>query len=481
MSQSDAETTRHPLFRPGFYVGLAAFVVMMLSPHPPGLSSDGWHVAAVGVLMAIWWASEAIPLPATGLLPLVILPLTTDLSLKSTIAPAYASTIVILLMGGLIMARGVERWRLHERIALNIVARVGDHPRALLGGFMAATVVLSMWISNTASTLMMVPIAVSAAQAGGDRDGVLTRALLLGVAYAASIGGVATPVGTPSNLIALDALRSAGVGEIGFVQWMMFGVPAAMLMTPMAWFVLSNGGVGKLGHMEAASDVIREQLDALGKMKTPELRVALLFGLVATLWITRQLLQNIPGLESLSDAGIAVFGAVLMLVFPAGDGKGSRVLSWEDAEAIPWGMLLLFGGGLSLAACMSSSDLSSWLGMKLEFLQDAPTWLIVTIVITVMIFLTELTSNVATTSTLMPILKTLALSAGVPFAALAGPAAVAASCAFMLPVATAPNAIAFASGRLTVGQMMRAGFRLNLAGVVILSLIGIFLAPLALS
>lgn len=481
MSRPDDASAQHPLFKPGFYIGLALFILMHVAPPPEGLSSDGWAVAALAALMATWWVTEAIPLPATGLLPLIVMPLTTELSMKQVVAPPYASTVVLLFVGGLAMARGVERWRLHERIALNVVARVGDHPRALLAGFMAATAVLSMWISNTAAAVMMVPIVMSAAREGGDHDGVLARALLLGVAYSASIGGVATPIGTPTNAIALDFLRKAGAQEIGFFEWMMFGLPAAALMLPAAWFVLTTGGVGKLGHMEAASDVIQGKLARLGGMRTPELRVALVFGFIAFLWMARSVLQQIPGLEGLSDTGIAIFGAVLMMALPAGDGKGGRILTWEDAESIPWGMLILFGGGLSLAACMQATDLSHWLGEQLSFLESAPGWLVVLVVVAFVIFLTELTSNVATTSTIMPILQSIAIAASIPFAALAGPAAVAASCAFMLPVATAPNAIVYASGGVSLGQMMKAGFRINLIGVIVLTLVGVFLAPAALS
>ncbi len=462
---------------PGLWIGLALALGMQAFPPPEGLSAEGWRVASLGVLMAIWWATEAVPLAATGLVPLVVLPLITDMSLKGAIAPPYMSTIVILLMGGSIMAKGIERWNLHKRIALNIISRVGDHPRALLAGFMAATAIMSMWISNTAATLMMAPIALSAAAAGGDRDGVLSRALLLGIAYSASIGGVATPVGTPSNLIALEALTDNGDTSIGFLQWMAFGVPTACILVPAAWWLLSTGGVGKIGHMEAAGDIIRKRLSELGGMRTPEIRLAIVFGCVAVLWITRQILQTVPGLEALSDAGIAVFGAVLMLVIPAGKGENSRLLTWEDAEQIPWGMLLLFGGGLSLAAAIKATGLSFWIGGQLDFLNGAPAWVIVTCVVVIMIFLTELTSNVATTATLMPVLATLALASGTPFAALAGPAAVAASCAFMLPVATAPNAIVYSTGKVTVAQMIKAGFRLNLASALIIALVGMFIAP----
>ena len=478
MQEKDAK--KHPLFRPGFYIGLVLFSLMLVSPSPEGLSDEGWRVAAVLVLMATWWATEAIPLPATGLIPIAALPLLTDLSLKQVIAPPYASPIVLLFVGGLAMARAIERWRLHERIALNIVIRVGDHPKSLLAGFMIATAVLSMWISNTAATVMMIPIVMSAARQSGDHEGVLARVLLLGVAYAASIGGVATPVGTPTNGIALDFLIKSGESDIGFFQWMLFGLPAAALILPAAWYFLSNGAVGKLGHLDAARDVIQDKLSALGKMKTPELRVAAIFGLIIALWMSRQLLQQVPGLEAMSDTGIAIFGAILMMIFPAGDGTGARVLSWQDAESIPWGMLILFGGGLSMAACMQTTDLSAWMGAQLKFLENAPGWLVVFILVVVIIFLTELTSNVATTSTLMPILQTTAVAASIPFAALAGPAAIAASCAFMLPVATAPNALAYSTGEITVGQMIKAGLRINLAGVVILTLIGVFLAPLVL-
>ena len=478
--EESPENTKGLASKLGFWIGLACAFGLQLFPPPEGLSVEGWRVASLGALMAIWWATEAIPLPATGLLPLIVLPLVTDLSLKSQIAPPYASSIILLLMGGFIMAKGVEKWGLHERIALNIVARVGDHPRMLIAGFMLATALLSMWISNTATTLMMLPIALSAAAAAGDEDGGLARALVLGLAYAASIGGVATPVGTPTNLIALEALEASGAQSISFTNWMMFGIPAVVLLLPVAWAVVSFSKGVDVEHSEDAHHSLITRLKALGKMSSPEFRVACVFGLIAFLWIFRQPLQSLPGLGALSDTGIAIFGAVLMMLVPASKGSGGRLLSWEDAERIPWGMLLLFGGGLSLAAGIRGTGLSVWIGEQLAFVHSAPDWVIVLVVVALVIFLTELTSNVATTTTLMPILAILAVSADLPFAALAAPAAVAASCAFMLPVATAPNAIVYSTGRVSIAEMMRAGVRINLVGIVILTAIGAWLAPMVL-
>ncbi len=471
----------------GFWAGIAVALCLQLFPPPDGLSADGWRIASLGLLMAIWWASEAVPLAVTGLLPLALAPLITNLSIGSVVAPPYASTIVLLLMGGLMMAKGVERWGLHERIALNVVSRVGDHPRALVFGFMTATALLSMWISNSATTLMMVPIALSAAVAGGDKDGgPLTKALLLGVAYSASIGGVATPVGTPTNLIALSFLQEAGAGSISFLQWMMFGVPTVLLMIPLAWLIICFGGVGRITHSSAGEGgekvqaAIKERLKALGAMSRQETRVAIVFAIVAGLWIFRQLLQQVPGLSGLTDTGIAFIGAVAMMIVPAGNGTRKPLVEWKDAETIPWSVILLFGGGMSLAKCVEISGLAGWMGAQLSIAEVLPTWLLVMLVVTIMIYLTELTSNVATTSTFMPVLAILAVATDIPFAALAGPAAVAASCAFMLPVATAPNAIIYASGKVQVKDMLRAGMRLNLTGVAVLTLVGLVLAPIAL-
>lgn len=462
-------------------------LLMLAIGAPADLSFAAWATGALLVWMAVWWATEPIPISATALLPLVVLPLIG----ASTVAQAaigYSSPIVLLLMGGFIIALGIERWDLHKRIALNVVARSGNRPKALLAGFMIATALLSMWISNTATTLMMVPIVLSvAASLKGARDDRLTIALLLGVCYAASIGGVATPIGTPTNLIALQALEKINGTEIGFATWIKFGLPAMLALIPAAW--LAVGWNLPKGSVDSAaqSEIVR-QLNGLGKITTPEARIAIVFAIVAALWIIRVPVQGVVAatetppawLMGISDMGIAIFGAMLMFLMPAGGGNKRTLLNWDEAERLPWGVLILFGGGISLGNAVGDTGLSAWIGGQMEVLAILPPILFVAAVVAIVIFLTELTSNVATMTTLAPILGVLAVAIGVDPASLLAPAAVAASCAFMLPVATAPNAIIYATGKIKVATMMRAGLRINLAGIVIITAIGYWIAPAVL-
>lgn len=472
----------------GFILGPLLGLLMLSAGPPSGLGFPAWATGALLVWMALWWATEPIPIPATSLLPLMVLPLIGAGSPVQA-ASGYASPIVVLLMGGFVIAMGIERWNLHQRIALSVIARSGNRPKALLAGFMTATALLSMWISNTATTLMMVPIVLSvAASLEDEEENRLTLALLLGVCYAASIGGVATPIGTPTNLIALDALEKVNGREISFVTWLKFGVPAMLLLVPASWFVVGAG----LEPGKADNDlqsVIRQHLHELGKLTTPEARVTMIFALVAFLWVSRVFIQNAAEtagltpiwLMGLSDMGIAIFGAVLMFLIPAGAGHKRALLTWDEAERLPWGVLILFGGGIALGQAITRTGLSEWLGGQLGILSVLPPIVFIAAVVTLVVFLTELTSNVATMTTLAPILGALAVAIGAEPASLLAPAAVAASCAFMLPVATAPNAIIYASGKVAVGDMMRAGLRVNLLGVVIITAIGFWVAPAVLS
>ena len=472
----------------GLILGPALAVFMVLLGAPDGLTDEAWRVAALLVLMAVWWGTEAIPIPATSLLPLVAIPLIGAGTAKEA-AAGYSSTTVMLLLGGFIVAMGVERWNLHSRIALNIVVRAGDHMRLIIAGFMIATAIISAWISNTATTIMMVPIAISVAMETGESSGRFEKALLLGIAYSASIGGVATPIGTPTNLIAIDWLRTNTGDDIGFLTWMVFGVPAALLLVPLAWFVVTRGlprhfASHAAGQSGGAQSEIRAHLNALGKVSAPEARVAMVFGLVAALWVFRvpmqESLAHLPGLgwlTNLTDMGIAVLGAVLMFLVPAGGGEKRALLKWEDAEKLPWGVLLLFGGGISLGNAVKSTGLSAWLGELLTSLEGAPILVLILVVVALVVYLTEVTSNVATMTTLAPVLGAFALGVGVPPEVFLGPAAVAASCAFMLPVATAPNAIVYGSNHIAMSDMIRAGFWINIGSVLVIAWIGYVLTP----
>ena len=474
--------------RIGFWLGPGLALGLLLIPVPDGLSIAAWGTGALMIWMAIWWATEAIPIPATSLLPLIVLPLVGAAS-PEVVGASYTHYIVLLLLGGFIIALGIERWDLHKRIALNIVARVGAAPKALIAGFMLATALLSMWISNTATTLMMVPIALSAAAVVKDESGRFTAALLLGVCYAASIGGVGTPIGTPTNLIALDWLQQETGESLGFVQWMAFGLPAVCLLIPAAWWCVTRG-LANLPDGQEARHVVRAAKAQLGGMRAPEQRVALIFALIALLWVTRlwsvDLLASL-GWERLAsfrgaevDMMIAMLGALAMFIIPAGGGEKRALLSWEEAVKLPWGVLILFGGGIALGRAVRSTGLSAWIGENLAILDVLPGVLFIALVVILVLFLTELTSNVATMTTLAPILGGLAVAVGVAPSSLLAPAAVAASCAFMLPVATAPNAVIYATGEVSMGQMIGRGLRLNLIGVVIITFIGFGLAPLVL-
>lgn len=467
----------------GLYLGPALGLLMFLLPAPEGLSADAWTVVALAAWMATWWATEAIPVPATSLLPLIVLPLTGVASLADASAP-YARPVIFLLLGGFVMAMAMARWDLHKRIALNIVARSGAHPAGLILGFMAAAALLSMWVSNTATTLMMLPIALMVARTvlNGDSAGhPFTLCLLLGVAYAASIGGLGTVIGTPPNAFVVGFVRDSQGYDIAFVEWMAFGIPVVLLMVPAAWYVLTRLSFRfDPDDVHGGHAVVDQELRGMGVMTTPEKRTAIVFAAVALAWATRLLLNELPGLARLSDMGIAVIGAVAMFLVPAGGQarKGIMLLDWDSAVKLPWGVILLFGGGLSLAAAIQATGLAGWLGEGLAPLTAVPLFVLILALVALIIFLTELTSNTATVAALVPVLATIAGSGDFAAILLAAPAAMAGSCAFMLPVATAPNAIVFSSGQVSIPNMVQAGVRLNFIGTLLITVVCYALVPL---
>ena len=479
-ADSSAASVKASLF--GLAFGATVFVVMLLLPPPDAMNPAAWHVAAVAILMAIFWVTEAVPLPVTALIPLAAFPLLGVMPIKATAAP-YANPVIFLFMGGFIIALAMERWRLHERIALLILKSVGDRMDLLVGGFMLATAGLSMWVSNTATTLMMLPIALSVVALYKDRDhspagsmrsgpSAFPSALLLSVAYGATAGGMATLVGTPPNaFLAAFMFQDYGI-EIGFAQWMLMALPLSIVMLAIVWWLITRVIFDLKGRtITGAQDLIRERAAGQGRMSPGEIRIAVLFALLALAWVARPWIdKQIPGL-GLNDTVIAVSAAILAFMIPVDLRRGIFLMNWDWAKRLPFGILILFGGGLSLAGAISQTGLAGWIGTQLDVLGGLPPVLIVMAMITILIFLTELTSNTATTAAFLPVVAALAISLGENPMLLVAPAALAASCAFMLPVATPPNAIVYSSGQLTIAQMARAGFLLNVIAIIVITLV----------
>jgi sodium-dependent dicarboxylate transporter 2/3/5 len=461
--------------RTGRWLGLAlgpalAIGLQFMAP-PDGLSLEAWRVVSLAALMVVWWVTEAIPISATALLPLAALPLIGAASIREASAP-YADPIVFLFIGGFMLAACVERWRLHERIALSIASVAGGRPIALVGGFMAASALISMWISNTATTLMLAPIAIGAARAMSADDGpdlALGGALTLGVAHAATIGGVGTPVGSPTNLIAIAFFERAGE-PIAFIDWMARAVPMMLLMLPLAWLLLCLPLFGRRAHarFDAIGALMREALAKLGRIGAPEVRIGVVFALVALAWMARTELVKLPGLAALTDTGIAIIGALALFFIPSGRAHGEKLIDWKTAERIPWGIAILFGGGLSLAAAMEATGLAAWIGQWIAGLDGVSALGLVAVLVVATILVSELASNVATLTSRLPVVAAVASATDAPLQPLAFPVAIAASFAFMLPVATAPNAIAYSSGMVTLKRMLAVGFGLNVAAIVII-------------
>ena len=419
-----------------------------------------WTVA-VTTLCAAWWITEAVPIPVTSLIPIALLPLVGAI-LPSQAAHAVGDPLIMLLMGGFMLSTAMEKSGAHRRIALGMINLFGaSDGRRLVFGFMAAAAVLSMWISNTATTLMLLPIALAVIQGCDDKR--LALPLLLGMCYAASIGGTGTPVGTPPNLIFMRVYEESTGVQLGFTQWMSWALPVVLVMLPIAGFWLTRG-------LKLRAPV---QLPSVGKWRTEEVRTLAVFAVTALLWVTRREpfggWSGLLGLDQAHDGSVALLAVVTMFVIP--NGSGGRLLDWKTAVSIPWGVLLLFAGGICLAGAFASTGLSASLGSALAAQADWTPLLLILLICLAVTFLTEITSNTATTSLLMPILAAAAVAAGMEPRLIMVPAAISASFAFMLPVATGPNAVIFSSGRLTVPQMAREGLVLNFLGALVISTI----------
>ncbi|SPJ34836.1 SLC13 family permease [Kushneria phyllosphaerae] len=463
----------------GLWLGLLWVLMVLIIPAPQGMSGSAWHCIGLALLMATWWSTEAIPIPATSLLPIILAPAMGIGSLKD-VTSAYADPIIYLFLGGFLLGLAMQRWNLHRRIALRILIIVGSDPKRQIGGFMLATGFISMWVSNTATAIMMLPIGTSViALLSTSNESEVRRyatTLLLAIAYSASIGGVATLIGTPPNALLAGYLSNNQNIDIGFAQWMIVGLPVSIAMMLLAWWWLTREDFD-LGQGDAGDNLLKEELAKLGAMSSAEKRVGIAFLVAAAAWIVRPLLNNL-GLDWLSDTTIAMTVGIGLFLTPSGTSKKEKLMDWESSSSLPWGVLLLFGGGLALAGIIQSSGLASWIAEQLSLFSVFPLVGLIAVVVLVIIFLTEVTSNTATAAAFLPLLGALAISLGLSPLLITVPAAIAASCAFMMPVATPPNAIVFATGQMKIQSMIRAGLFLNLAGTVIITLLVYMLVSL---
>lgn len=470
--------------KPTYFMLLAGpsfFIFTLLSkPVFSGMNRGSWLILGLTLWMAAWWISEAAPIPATSLLPIVIVPLSGLDSISQACAP-YAHELIFLFLGGFLLSIAMEHWNLHQRIALLTMLAVGGKPSRQIGAIMLVTAFLSMWMSNTATAVMMLPIGLSiitGRQHDSGQSDDFARALMLAIAYAASIGGIATLIGTPPNALLAAYLHSTYGITVSFSKWLLFGLPLAAVMLLLCWFWLTRMlyRVNR-GPELAGRSLFQEKLCQLGKTRNGERMVLLVFCLAASAWILRAPLARLSGLP-LSDSLIAVFAAVLLFVLPVELKSGRRIIGWDDCRKLPWGVLLLFGGGLSLATQIQKSGLAEYIAAQLSSLGHLNQALLILLVTTVIIFLTEITSNTATAAAFLPLLGPIGLALQGSALFLTLPAAIAASCAFMMPVATPPNAIIFASGRVAIRDMVKAGLLLNLASIPLITLASLYLGRL---
>lgn len=476
----------------GLVVGPLLFLVFLFIPQPEGLSEQGIIVAGIAVLMATWWITEAIPIPATALIPIVLYPILGVMS-PGEVTQSYAHHLIFLFMGGFMIAVTVEKWNLHQRIALHTIRIVGMTPDRIILGFMIATAFLSMWISNTASTMMMLTVGLAVLhqiakeiESSDSANNIDTReghfrfgiALMLGIGYSASIGGTATLIGTAPNLVFAGIVEDMYGISINFLQWMSFGVPLAIVMLAITWLYLTRIAYpSEIDHLPGGEKTIRKEILALGNISSQEKKVLFVFCLVAALWVVRGLF-DIKVFHLIKDSTIAMAGALLLFVIPSNWSKREFLLDWKTAVKIPWDILILFGGGFALARGFSETGLTTFLAGELSILDGSHIIVIIAAVTLLVIFLTELTSNTATASLTLPIMAALAGAMQIhPFGLMVS-TVIAASFAFMLPVATPPNAIIFSSRYVTIPQMMKAGIWLNLLGAILITTFVMFLLPI---
>ena len=469
--------------RIGLLLGPLSFLLIFLFFKPEGLSAEARAILASTAWVAIWWITEAIPIAVTALLPIVLFPLSGGLDLTTT-TESFGHKYIFLYIGGFIIAIAIEKWNLHRRIALNIINFIGSDIKKIILGFMVATAFLSMWISNTATAVMMLPIGIAIITQLKDNPNTIEnetnlfgKALMLAIAYSASIGGIATLIGTPPNLILVGVVSNIYDYEITFLQWFMFGLPISIVLLFICWKYLTSFAFNfEQKEFPGGKAEIKRLMKTLGHISYEEKMVAIVFGTTAFFWITRSLLFDrlIPKLD---DTIIAIIFAIVLFLIPAKN-KNQKLMTWEDAVKLPWGVILLFGGGLAIASGFESSGLAVWIGNQMTTFAGLSTIILILLLIAAINFLTEITSNTATTAMLLPVLAPMAVIVDIhPFILMVA-AAVAASCAFMLPVATPPNAVVFGSGYLRIPDMVRKGFAMNVISIIILTLFVYFMLPL---
>lgn len=465
------------LRRVGFWLGVALFAAMLVAPAPADLSIAGWRVAAVTVLIGCWWFTEAVPVTLTGSLPFLVLPLLGVVT-PEAVAGQYMSPVLFLILGGSLVGLAFEKWDLHRRVALFVVSRVDPDPKRLMLALMSVTAFVSMFVNNSATTVMMLPIALAVLTAilgtdsthddsGGRGRANFAAATILSISFASNIGGFATPIGTPVNSIAIGILeRSYGI-TISFIEWMAFGVPFMLLGIPLCWLILSRGTL-PFELPGVTRERVQLGIGQCGSMQAPERRVLAIVLIVAAAWVFQPLVTR--ALPGLTDAGIAIIGALLLCLIPSGDASRPRLLDWEDAKRAPWYLILLLGGGLALADAVVKSGLSAWLGTSLGAVSDLPLLPMLLAIALLCALITEAASNVATATIFMPIAASLALGAGYDPTLGALAAAMAANLGFANPAATSSNALVYASGRIPITAMLKSGLAFDLVGAVLIAL-----------
>ena len=467
----------------GFWLGIISFLLVLYLPNPEGLSSEGRITAAVFLLMGIWWAFEAIPLQVTALMPLILFPL---LSVEeiAVISREYMNKVQFLFAGGFIIALAIQKWNLHKRVALNILKFSGLNSRGIVASFMVASAVLSMWVMNTSTAIMLLPVGISVIKVISDTVNDISDnqkfnfqlCLLLGIAYAASVGGIATPIGTSPNGVLIQFASNNYDYDIGFANWISIGLPITLGLGPLIWIFLTRIIFPvNFSATQESKEKLNLMLKELGPMSNEEKKVIVVFLITAFFWIFRQLIDNLPGLSLLDDSVIAITGAISLFFINESNNK-NKLLMWDDVQSgFPWGLIFLFGGGMALAYVVNDSGLALWLASLIP--SETYFWIILLTIIVMVVLLTELTSNLTTTITFLPVVASVGLNMGIDPLLLILPLTISASCAFMLPVATPPNSIVYASNLIPIQKMVRAGIFINISSILYVFIISYFLIP----